>query len=141
MKGKVRINQELGQKSKCELAPSMESWPVHTSTNVSLQAASAGQPRLHQMTLLRLSDDSEHCLVVAPLAHSVQNQVIRRFWAPPTTCHVVHNACLLMSNDSEMFKSEGFILQQQKDMSLLFPSLPGPKPVHDLVVRLTDSII
>ena len=82
IKGKVRINQE-GQKRKCpavgELAPSMESWPelLHTSTNVSLQAAGQ-KPRLHQMTLPGLSDDSGRCLVVEPLAHSVENQVIRR---------------------------------------------------------------
>ena len=83
IKGKVRINQE-GQKRKCpavgELAPSMESWPelLHTSTNVSLQAAAGQKPRLHQMTLTGLSDDSGRCLVVEPLAHSVENQVIRR---------------------------------------------------------------
>ena len=85
VKEKVRINADWQVKrSKCpaavgELAPSKESWPLllllHTSTNVSLQAAAQQWRLLDQMTLPGLSDDSGHCPPLLPQCTTVERSI------------------------------------------------------------------
>ena len=121
VKGKVRINADWQVKrSKCpaavgELAPSKESWPaepplllLHTSTNVSLQAAAAARRLLDQMTLPGLSDDSGHCPPLLPLCTTVERSItVKRSTTVERSCQVIlgtghhfpcgAHACLLIS--------------------------------------------
>ena len=101
VKGKVRINADWQVKrSKCpaavgELAPSKESWPLlllllHTSTNVSLQAAAQQWRLLDQMTLPGLSDDSGHCPPLLPLCTTVERSItVKRSTTVERSCQVI----------------------------------------------------